>query len=112
VLYHGQASVDVIKKEIDASLAATQQELAAGQTADLKEIHPVGGLDGSAAMGDEVGAAKVLEEAEAPEGGTASPTLAEATGDVAAAVQPVVRPQAGQVPVAPGIVPNGDIVTI
>lgn len=31
---HGQASVDAIKKEIDASLAATQQELAAAKTGD------------------------------------------------------------------------------
>ena len=41
-----QASVDVIKKEIDANLAATQQELAAQKTAGLEEIHPDGGGGG------------------------------------------------------------------
>ena len=105
-LRHCQASVNVIKKEIDASLAATQQKLAATQTANLNEIHPVGGAEGCIATGDEIC------EAKAPEGGAADPTQAEATGDLATAVQAVVRPQAAPVAVAPGIFPSGDIVTI
>ena len=35
-----QTSVDVIKKEIDASLAATQEELATQKTTGLAAVHP------------------------------------------------------------------------
>ena len=98
---YGQASVDVIKKEIDANLAATQQELAASQTAALQQIHPTGGSDGSTTAGE------VPEGVEVAEGGAEGTVHAEP-----ATVQAVVRPQAAPVPVAPGMLPTGDIVTI